>query len=179
VLSPDVADKWTEEPTRRPITLVKPGDPQADPDAASGDDEPPPDDESTDAMARVSQNLKRILAHDLTRLFKVETKAIRGYSRHPSEFVSKVDGFYAKQHSIIMDAVSESLSALTACGLSVDAEMFVATWITEGKSAVLEAAGACVATSLETAIESVIESNTWTERPIRAVERVSNAAAIM
>jgi hypothetical protein len=142
------------------------------------DDEPDDTDDST-VLAGVSDKLKRILAHDLTRLFKVETKAIRGYSRHPSEFVSKVDGFYAKQHSIIVDAVSESLSALTACGLSVDAEMFVATWITEGKSAVLEAAGACVATSLETAIESVIESNTWTERPVRAVERVSNAAAIM
>jgi hydroxyethylthiazole kinase-like sugar kinase family protein len=124
---------------------------------------------------KIAGRVKRILAHDLGRLLTKESKAVLNHAKHPAKFIGKVDAFYSEHHALVVDAVSESLGALTACGLSVDAEVFVATWISEGKSAILEAAGTTVAISLASAIESVIESKTWSERPVRAIERVEHA----
>lgn len=144
-------------------------------DEEQGGSEEESDDSTEDVITVVAGSVRRVLSRDLSRLLTKESKAIANHARHPKDFVSRVDTFYSEYYSFVLDAVSESLVALTCCGANVDAENFVATWINEGKATVMEAAGTTVATSLETAIENVTKSKTWTDRPARAVERVSNA----
>lgn len=146
------------------------------PPAIEPPDEPEDEDETEenteDVLSVVSGSLRRVLSRDLSRLLTKETKAIANQAKHPKDFVSRVDTFYSEHYAFVLDAVSESLVALSSCGAGVDAESFVATWINEGKATVMEAAGTAIASSLESAIENVTKSKTWTDRPARAVERV-------
>jgi HK97 family phage portal protein len=166
-----------DEEGRPDSEFVKGKEPAVQPALPVGDeeDEGTEDEPVEDVSVKIAGRVKRILAHDLARILTKESKAVLNHAKHPAKFIGKVDAFYSEHHALVVDAVSESLGALTACGISVDAEVFVATWISEGKSAILEAAGTTVAISLASAIESVIESKTWSERPVRAIERVEHA----
>lgn len=159
--------------------FVKGAEPAALP--APDDTEEEDDTEDSEAMAAkissVAGSVKRILAHDLSRLLTKESKAVASHAKHAKAFVSRVDTWYAEHHVIVTDALTESLGALVECGITVEAEVFVATWIREGKAAVMEAAGVASATDLPNVIQSVIESKTWAERPIRAIERVEHASS--
>jgi HK97 family phage portal protein len=149
-----------------PPALPEPVDDSEEEDDAEGDD-------AAEKISNVAGRVKRILAHDLTRLLTKESKAVLSHAKHPKVFVSRVDTWYSEHHTIVTDAVTESLGALVECGVSIEAEVFVATWIREGKAAVLEAAGVATATDLPNVIQGVIDSKTWAERPIRAIERVT------
>jgi HK97 family phage portal protein len=148
--------------------FVKGSEPPAVPATDEEDEE-----DSSEVIQAVTGRVKRILAHDLSRLLTKESKAVLSHSKKVDKFVSRVDTFYSEHHVMVTDAVTESLGALAECGVNIEAEVFVATWIREGKAAVLEAAGVATATDLPNVIQSVIESKTWAERPIRAIERVT------
>lgn len=138
--------------------------------------EPDDDSEPIDTQAIIS-SLHRVVAHDLSRLLTKETKAIADFARRPEAFLQRVEAFYDKQTVILRDELTETFGALTRCGISVSADAFVTGWIREGLTLVVEASGHATPDSLPQAIERTLESRTWTERPLRAVEGVRHATA--
>lgn len=139
-----------------------------------------PDDTALHAsiLRSVSSRLNRVLSNDLSRILTKETKTVVNLAKKPNDFVSSVDSFYNEHAIFINDATSNTLAAITECGAVVKSEVFVADWIRDGKTAMLEAAGtATTGDDLVAAVNRVIESRSWTERPQIASERVQNAAA--
>jgi hypothetical protein len=119
--------------------------------------------------------VRRILGYDLARMLTKETKAMSAYAKKPQSFVALLDNFYDEHSAMLLDAVSETTGALEVCGVSVDRAALVTDWVREGKTLMLEAAGTAQPDELPAAVQRVIESKTWSERPARAVERVENA----
>jgi HK97 family phage portal protein len=142
------------------------------------DDEPPADDNDEQALSTVAGHLHRIIGHDLGRFLTKEAKAMANFARKPEEFLSLVESFYADHTAIVRDELTETFGALVSCGVTVSADLFVTGWVEEGKSLIVEASGrAKTLEELKTVVKTVIESRTWTERPVRAVEGVKNATA--
>lgn len=122
----------------------------------------------------ITQRLERVVNSDLKRFLTKETKAIAGFAKKPEEFVQLVDSFYSSHTTLLRDGLTDTLGAMSACGLDVNVDVFVSTWVGDGKSLALEAAGAAVtAEELTAAVTMTMESKTWTERPLRAVGGIS------
>lgn len=134
---------------------------------------PETDDEdvlSAEAIAAVTHKISRKIEHDLKRFLTKETKAMANFAKKPHEFVQLVDSFYSEHTAMVRDDVIETCGALTLCGVKLDVETFVASWVDDGKNMMLTASGTATPSELQNAIQQVVESRTWTERPIRAVE---------
>lgn len=126
------------------------------------------------SVRSVTKRIERIITHDLSRFLTKETKAMAGFAKKPEDFVSLVDTFYTNHAALVRDEMTETLGALSACGIDASIDMFVASWVNEGKQMILEASGTAVtAAELTTAVQVAVDSRTWTERPLRAVEGVS------
>lgn len=140
--------------------------------------EPDADDEDEtekDIKADIAHRVQRILAYDLARILTKEAKAVSVYAKKPDSFVNQVDAFYAEHRDLMRDAIAETTAALIECGVTVDREVVLTDWVSEGKRLILEAAGAAGPKELSDAVQRVIESKTWTERPTRAVEGMNHA----
>lgn len=122
---------------------------------------------STTNRAKVS--MRRVLKNELNRVLTKESKAMQANSRKPSEFVDRVDEFYAAHSTFVNDAVCDTLTALADCGEVIQPETVIASWIHEGKNAMLEAAGNATPAGLSEAVNRVVESTYWRERPERVV----------
>lgn len=149
------------------------------PPGRATDIEPEDDDTSAEQVKAVATSVRRILGYDLSRMLTKETKAVTAMARKPNIFVNSVDEFYAEHATLLRDAVSETTNALAACGMIVDRDLLVAEWTSEGKALILEASGNAVPDALPTAVQRMIESKTWSERPMRAVERFGNATNVL
>lgn len=125
------------------------------------------------AVASVVGRLKRIISHDLSRFLTKETKAIANFAKKPNEFVTLVDTFYSEHIATVTDEMTETFGALRECGLEVSTDVFVTSWIRDGKELVLNASGTATPAELHTIIQQTTDSRTWTERPLRAVEAIS------
>jgi HK97 family phage portal protein len=125
--------------------------------------------------AAVATRIRRILARDLARMLTKESNRMAEYAKKPNSFVALVDEFYDEHSAHLLDRVYDTIGALGDCGVSVDRAVLVTDWVGEGKTLMLEAAGAAQPDELPAAVQRVIESKTWSERPARAVERVENA----
>jgi len=160
----------------RPESAFVNGKPDAP--SAGGSESAAPDDTSDMPLAAasarsVAKRIERIMSHDLSRFLTKETKAMAGFAKKPEEFVTLVDAFYSNHAVMVRDEVTETIGALTACGVSASVDVFVASWVNEGKQIMLEASGTAVtAAELSTAVQSAVDSRTWAERPLRAVEEV-------
>lgn len=124
-------------------------------------------------ISAVETRLKRIISHDLRRFLTKETKAIANFAKKPKEFVGLVDGFYAEHAPLVTDEMTETIGALSCCGVSVSVDVFVSGWVNQGKELVLNASGTAKPDELASVIQAALESRTWVERPLRAVEGVS------
>lgn len=142
---------------------------------AAPNDQPPVE----NITANVAVSVRRILGYDLARILTKESNRMAEYAKKPQQFVTLVDSFYAEHSTFLVDAVTETTNALSTCGVSVDRDVMVADWVREGKSLILEAAGSATPSELPAAVQRVIESKTWSERPARAVERVENATLVV
>lgn len=140
-----------------------------------GDQDPPPESTGRAVLSNVSSHLNRIISHDLSRFLTKESKAIANFAKKPDEFMQLVDKFYAEHSTIVRDEMTETLGALSVCGAATDIDQFVSSWVSEGKALVIEASGTAKRDELPGVIQSAIESRTWTERPLRAVEGIKNA----
>jgi HK97 family phage portal protein len=127
----------------------------------------------------VAGRLNRIINHDLGRFLTKETKAMASFAKKPDEFVQLVDRFYVDHTTIVRDEMTETFGALGACGVPANVEQFVASWVNEGKAMMLDASGSAKPDELLTRIQGAVESRTWTERPLRAAERVKNAIVVV
>lgn len=136
---------------------------------------PEPADDGDEARARMSLTVQRILHRDLSWILTKERKAMLNYAKKPTRFVDMMDSFYVSHSAFVGDAVTDTLTALAACGPAVKPESFVASWIVDGKSLMLEAAGTATPDALQDAVQSVVDSRNWSDRPVRAIEGVTNA----
>lgn len=145
------------------------------PTPQSTDTTSPPDPQTNSVSYRaITKRLERVVNSDLSRFLTKESKAIAGFAKKPDDFVQLVDSFYANHATMVRDGLGDTLGAMSACGLDVNVDVFVATWVGDGKSLALEAAGAAVtAEELTAAVAMTMDSRTWTERPLRAVEGLS------
>lgn len=125
------------------------------------------------SVRAVTSRIQRKIGHDLGRFLTKETNAMAGFAKKPDEFVTLVDAFYTKHSMLVRDEMIETLGALSACGVDASVDVFVTSWVNEGKSLMLEASGtASTAVELSEAVQLAVDSRTWTERPLRAVEGV-------
>jgi HK97 family phage portal protein len=132
-----------------------------------------------DPFAVAEYRIKRIIGKELSRMLRKERTAIESYAKKPANFVDCVDRFYSEQALAMIDNLSESTTALCECGISVDCGMFVSSWVREGKALAMDAAGEVSADRLPSAINRLVESISWSERPERAIERVKNATSVV
>lgn len=123
-------------------------------------------------MATVTTRLQRVIQHDLSRFLTKEGKAMANYARTPDKFMSRVEEFYADHAHIVRDEMTETLGALSVCGVDINVDSFVTSWVNDGKTLMLDASGTVGPSDLPMAIQGALESRTWTERPLRAVESV-------
>jgi HK97 family phage portal protein len=135
--------------------------------------------QSASVISSVAVSVQRIIASDLSRMLTKEAKAMESYAKKPGNFVDQVDEFYAAHRDMVIDVVTESVTAFNSCGHELSRDTLAATWVHEGKSLILEAAGNATATELPEAVQRVIQSKTWSERPQRAVERAENANLVV
>lgn len=140
-------------------------------------DPPTPQDQRQQANAVIATRLKRVLKADLSRLLTKETKAVASMTKSPRNFIEQVDKFYDEHAVLLSDAISDTVSALTVCGIDVDCDILVAAWIREGRSIVIETAGAATPYDITDKMTRALESRRWTERPLRAIEELSNEPA--
>jgi hypothetical protein len=153
--------------------------------------QPPADDSEVDDMNRddpdaadklaavVSARVERVLTQDLSRMMTKEAKAVSAYAKRPDTFVSAVDQFYAEHSAMLVDVVTATVEALAACGVNVSRDAVVSAWVSEGKSLIIDAAGRATPKELPDAIQRVLESKTWIERPERAMERAKDATLVV
>lgn len=120
----------------------------------------------------VETRLKRIVSHDLSRFLTKETKAIASFAKKPKEFLSLLDGFYREHSPLVMDEMTETVGALLMCGVEVDVNGFVSDWVASGREMIVDASGNATPDDLPAVIQLALESRTWIERPIRAVEGI-------
>jgi hypothetical protein len=80
---------------------------------------------------------------------------------------------------LFVDVINASVTALNSCGYSIDTGTIATSWVNEGKTLMLDAAGAATPAELPEAVKRVIESKTWSERPVRALERTENATLVV
>lgn len=147
------------------------------PDASVPPDDKQPAPDAGISVRSVTQRLERIISHDLGRFLTKETKAMANFAKKPNEFVQLVDGFYATHTALVRDEMTETLGAMSACGVEVNIDAFVSTWVNEGKALMLDASGTAVTQpELAAAVQNAVDSRTWTERPLRAVEGVAECS---
>lgn len=127
----------------------------------------------------VAAAIQKIMARDLTRILTKESNKMESCAKNPNNFCDQVDEFYTAHRTMLVDVVHESASALGSCGYTIDAGALATDWVNEGKSLMLEAAGAATPDVLPEAVKQVIESKTWSERPLRATERACNATSVV
>ncbi len=144
------------------------------PDTTDGEsqDLPASPDEDSKTSTMVSFAVKRIISHDLSRFLTKETKAIASFARKPGQFMTNVEEFYAQHAVLVRDQMTNTLGALSACGLETSVDNFVTTWVKDGKKLAIDASGTATPDELAVAVQNMIESRTWTERPQRAVESI-------
>ena len=130
-------------------------------------------------MATVAANVHRIITRDLSRMLTKESKQMESCAKKPNEFIDKVEEFYVSHRILLLDVVNDSVTALNSCGYQIDTGAIASTWVNEGKSLMLEAAGTATPKELADAVKRVIESKTWSERPLRAIERAENATLVV
>lgn len=147
--------------------------------AAMGAPVPEEPDDSEQIKAAVGTRVRRILGYDLARMLTKEAKAVSAMAKKPQAFVDSVDAFYAEHSTMLLDAVAETTGALVECGVVVDRDVMVSDWVREGKRLILEAAGTAGPSELPLAVQRVIESKTWSERPARAVEGMNHASLVV
>ena len=153
------------------------------PDDESQDQPTSPEEDQTDAMeptredahSGIASGIHRIIEHDLARFLTKESKAMANYAKKPGEFVSLVDKFYCEHRLMLVDEITDTMGVLTLCGHGGSVDTFVASWIGEGKEAILSASGTAGPAELTAAIQGAIDSRNWQERPQRAVDRLKNA----
>lgn len=111
-------------------------------------------------------SLRRILKRDLRRMLTKETNAVTHAAKKDSGFVQRIDEFYSTHTLTLAEAITEPANGLAQCGVNIDPAVFAATWTQAGKSAVLEASGTATnATELATAVQRLVESKLWADRP--------------
>lgn len=159
-----------------PSTSDMPSDPEDDPEDS---EDMPSQNPAEDIRATVSASVQRILCRDLSRMLTKETKAVASYAKKPDSFVNLVDEFYSEHAEMLREAITETTGALSECGVPVDREVIVADWVREGKRLILEAAGTVGPSELPIAVQRVIDSETWSKRPVRALEGVENATLVV
>lgn len=128
-------------------------------------------------MNAVAGSVQQIFSRDLAFLLTKESNRMRSFAKNPADFVDKVDEFYTAHRTMFVDVVSVSATALRECGYEIDTGAIAAQWVNDGKALMMDAAGAATPTELPEAVQRVIESTTWSERPEKAIERVKNAIA--
>lgn len=124
------------------------------------------------SLRAVTNRIERIITYDLQRFLTKEAKAIANFAKKPNDFLQRVDAFYSEHSAIVTDAMTETLGALTACGMETNIDTFVSGWVHDGKNIILNASGTATPEELSGVIQTVMDSRTWTERPLRAVEGV-------
>lgn len=142
----------------------------------------PADDSSAaeNIKAHVAHRVEFIMQRDLARLLTKESHKMESCAKTPDGFVCRVEDFYAAHRTLLIDAVSDTAAALGSCGYEIDASALATAWVGEGKTMMLEAAGAAVTgAELTESVKRVISSKTWSERPQRAVERAKNATSVV
>jgi hypothetical protein len=145
------------------------------------DTEPESDTTTTQAeqIKAVSVSVKRLITQNLSRMLTKEEKAMEFAAKKPGNFCDRVDEFYSAHRTMLVDAVGESVTALNNCGYEIDMGAVAAQWVNDGKALMLDAAGAATPDELPEAVQRVIQSKTWSERPELAIERVTNATFVV
>jgi HK97 family phage portal protein len=164
-----------DEDGRPESTFVNPTKPA--PAADGTPDGATPQTAGRQVLANVATRVNRIISHDLSRFLTKETKAMQNYARKPNEFVQLVDAFYTEHATLVLDEMTETFGTLAICGVNTDVDVFVTTWIGEGKSIALNASGTATPAELAGAVQAALDSRTWTERPLRAVEGIPTCKA--
>lgn len=143
--------------------------------------EPPDDLKPAPKPSEVAASIQRVISKDLSRMLTKESNAMAGYAKRPGEFMDKLDAFYESHQETVADALSDTVYTFNLCGAgySVDAKALAASWVGEGRNLMLEAAGIATPSELPLAVQKVVESKTWSDRPIRAVERMSDATVVV
>lgn len=108
---------------------------------------------------------KRLLKRDLSRMLTKETKAVLQIAKTGGNFVVKVDDFYAKHVETVREATLETCEVL----MNGKSPTFASRWCGSGKSAVMDAAGRAGKDELTAAVQSLVESKLWTDRPERTI----------
>lgn len=124
-----------------------------------------PAEESETIRANAASTFRRILNRDLKRLLTKETNAVTHAAKKDAGFVARIDEFYATHQLTVAEAIAEPVQALGQFGVNIDASEFAATWTRQGKSAVLEVCGTATPSELAGAVQRLVESKSWTERP--------------
>lgn len=150
--------------------FVKPPGAGKPPDAA-------PADKPESILAAAAGSFKRVISRDLSRLLTKESKHMESCAKNPGDFIDRMDKFYISHRITLIDAVNDSVTALNSCGFEIDAGAVASTWVEQGKTMMLDAAGSATPAELAGAVQQVIESKTWTERPLRALERTESATS--
>lgn len=122
-------------------------------------------DNSETIRAEAATTLRRILKRDLRRLLTKESNAVTHAAKKDAGFVQRIDEFYTAHQLTVSEAIAEPVQALAQHGVNIDASEFAATWTRAGKAAVLEVSGTANASQLAQAVETLVESKSWTERP--------------
>lgn len=134
--------------------------------------------EPTEDMRTTERLAQQVLRKNLSRMLTKETNAISDRANSADGFVQRVDEFYSRHATTLTDAVADAVTALANCGRKTDAAVFVAKWISDGKSAVLEASGRATSKDeLTQCVRDVLQSATWTSRPERAIEELAEIGA--
>lgn len=157
-------------------TASEPTEPSEPPDDAH--DEPEDDSavgETASVIRSVLNNIEKVLERDLSRFLTKEQKKIESLASNPGRFVSEVDAFYTSHHQFVADGVVASVSAMAACGLPMQTDLFVAEWVAGGKSLILEAAGTATPDMLKATLQGLFDSDRWSKRPENAIERAKHA----
>lgn len=127
---------------------------------------PAPGKDAESIHAEAASTLRRILKRDLRRLLTKESNAVTHAAKKDAGFVQRIDEFYETHRLTVSEAIAEPAQALAQHGVNIDPAEFAVTWTRTGKSAVLEASGTVkTKDELAAAVQSLVESNSWTERP--------------
>lgn len=135
-----------------------------------------PTNPADETISELSGKLFRLLERDLTWILTKEGKSLLHMAKKPAGFISAIDEFYAGHAAFVRDAVNDTIETLACCGVDVDAEALVSRWIGDGKAAIMEAAGRVTASELLPAIQAVVESKTWKQRPKTTASAIQERA---
>ena len=141
--------------------------------------EKPSEPDAESIKYRLAENVLHGIKRDLSRLLTKESKAMASYAKKPDSFVGQVDRFYGCHRDLLLGLLQSQTVSLKPCFGLIDPFVLSEQWAHEGKALMLMIAGDVSAKDLPASVNRMIESETWLERPARAVEGAKHATLVL